>query len=84
MTKQDKLLLLIRQVMVTPKRLTRKCTECRDGMMEGELQAIPNEMPLSSYQKIVPADYMPEIMKKHRFYKIFICNNCGYLKIFFA
>jgi hypothetical protein len=38
--------------MVTPKTLTRKCTECRDGMMEGELQAIPNEMPLSSYQKI--------------------------------
>lgn len=70
--------------MVTPKRLTRKCTECRDGMMEGELQAIPNEMPLSSFQKIIPADYMPEIMKKHRFYKLFIYNNCGYLKIFFS
>ena len=53
-------------------------------MMEGELQAIPNEMPLSSFQKIIPADYMPEIMKKHRFYKLFIYNNCGYLKIFFS
>jgi len=54
-------------------------------MMEGELQAIPNEMPLSSsFQKIVPADYMPEIMKKYHFYKIYICNNCGYLKIFFT
>jgi hypothetical protein len=53
-------------------------------MMEGELQAIPNEMPLSSYQKIAPANYMPEIMKKHHFCKIFICNNCGYLKIFFG
>jgi hypothetical protein len=41
--------------MVTPKILTRKCIECRDGMMEGELQAISNEMPLSSYQKLVPA-----------------------------
>jgi hypothetical protein len=70
--------------MVTPKTLTRKCSECRDGMMEGELQAIPNEMPLSSYQKIAPANYMPEIMKKHHYYKIFICNNCGYLKIFLA
>ena len=46
--------------MVTPKSLTRKCTECRDGMMKGELQGIPNEMPLSSFQKIIPADYMPE------------------------
>lgn len=70
--------------MVTPKRLTRKCTECRDGLMEGELQPIPDEIPLSSYQKIAPVDYIPEIMKKHRFYKVFICNNCGYLKIFFA
>ena len=68
--------------MVTTKRLTRKCTECRDGMMEGELQAIPNEIPFSSYQKIVLIDYMPEFMKKHHFYKVFICNNCGYLKIF--
>jgi hypothetical protein len=42
--------------MVTPKILTRKCTECRDGMMEGELQAIPNEIPSSSYQKIVPVN----------------------------
>ena len=57
--------------MVTPKRLTRKCTECRDGITEGEFQAIPNEIPLSSYQKIVPVNYMPEIMKKHHFYKIF-------------
>jgi hypothetical protein len=70
--------------MVTPKILTRKCTECRDGMMEGELQAIPNEIPLSSYQKIVPVNYMPEIMKKHHFYRMYICNNCGYLKIFFS
>jgi hypothetical protein len=31
--------------------------------MEGELQAIPNEIPLSSFQKIVPTDYMPEIIK---------------------
>jgi hypothetical protein len=31
--------------------------------MEGELQAIPNEIPLSSFQKIVPPDYMSEIMK---------------------
>ena len=46
--------------MVTQKTLTRKCTECRDGMMEGELQAIPNEMPLSSYQIIVPANFMPD------------------------
>jgi hypothetical protein len=61
--------------MATPKRLTRKCTECRDGLMEGELQAIPNEIPSSSFQKIIPADYMPEIMKKHHFYKLFICNN---------
>jgi hypothetical protein len=51
--------------MVAPKRLTRKCTKCRDGMMDGELQTIPNEIPLSSFQKIVPADYMPEIMKIH-------------------
>jgi hypothetical protein len=70
--------------MVSPKRLTRKCTECRDGIMEGELQTIPNEIPLSSYQKVVPTDYMPEIISKHRFYKIFICANCGYLKIFFV
>jgi hypothetical protein len=63
--------------MVTPKILTRKCTECRDGMMEGELHAIPNEIPLSSYQKIVPVNYMSEIMKKYHFYRIFICNNCG-------
>jgi hypothetical protein len=29
--------------------------------MEGELQTIPNEMRLSSYQKIVRTSYMPEI-----------------------
>jgi len=54
--------------MVAPKILTRKCTECRDGLMEGKLQAIPNEIPLSSFQKIIPVKYMPEIMKKHHFY----------------
>jgi hypothetical protein len=53
-------------------------------MMEGELQGIPNEIPLSSYQKIVPVNYMPEILKKHHFYRMYICNNCGYLKIFFS
>jgi hypothetical protein len=48
--------------MVTPKSLTRKCTECYDGIMEGELQAVPIEMPLSSYQKkIVLTEYIPEI-----------------------
>ena len=31
--------------------------------MEGELQAITNEIPVSSFQKIVPTDYLPEIMK---------------------
>ena len=66
-TKQNKSLFLAKQRMVTPKRLTRKCTECRDGMMDGELQAIPNEIPLSAYQKIIPVNYMPEIMKKHHF-----------------
>ena len=53
--------------MVTPKRLTRKCTECRDDMMEGELQTITNEIPLSSYQKIVLTDYMPEIIISTKF-----------------
>ncbi|MGB7882176.1 MAG: hypothetical protein WBL44_05575 [Nitrososphaeraceae archaeon] len=42
--------------------MTRKCTECYDGIMEGELQAVPIEMPLSSYQKkIVLTEYIPEI-----------------------
>ena len=54
--------------MVTPKRLTGKCTECRDDMMEGELQTITNEIPLSSYQKIVLTDYMPETSFLQSFY----------------
>jgi hypothetical protein len=47
--------------MVTPKILTRKCTECRDGMMEGELQVIPKiflksltHFDKSGYSSVVP------------------------------
>jgi hypothetical protein len=34
-----------------PRRLTRKCTECCEVIIEGELQAIPNEMPKSLRQR---------------------------------
>jgi hypothetical protein len=70
--------------MVTPKRLIRKCTECRDGYMDGELQAIPTELELPLFQKIAPSKYMPEIMKQHHFYTVFICKKCGILKIFLS
>jgi hypothetical protein len=53
--------------------------------MECELQAVPIEMPLSSYQKkIVLTEYIPEIMKKRGLYKVFNCNSCAVSIDFFC
>jgi hypothetical protein len=51
-------------------------------MMEGEFQAIPTELELPLFQKIDPTKYMPQIMRKHHYYEVYVCNNCGSLKIF--
>jgi hypothetical protein len=50
--------------------------------MEGEFQAIPTELELPLYQKIDPSKFMPQVMKKHHFYEVYVCNSCGSLKIF--
>ena len=68
--------------MVVPRRMTKRCIECQGGMMEGEFQAIPTEFELPLFQKIDPIKYMPQIMRKHQYYEVYVCNNCGSLKIF--
>jgi hypothetical protein len=52
--------------------------------MDGEFQAIPTEIELPLFQKIAPSKYMPEIMKKHHYYTVYVCDKCGALKIFLS
>ena len=68
--------------MVVPRRMTKRCIECQGGMMEGEFQAIPTELELPLFQKIDSIKYMPQIIRKHQYYEVYVCNNCGSLKIF--
>jgi len=63
--------------------LNRKCPKC-NNVMESEtrpiLKSIPLPMPFAP--EIPIEQYLPDLVKKHSNYTIFVCNTCGYLEVF--
>jgi hypothetical protein len=60
--------------------------KCQSGVMEGETQQIPKQIPLPILHAIgIPVeDYLPYIMKKYNHYTVFICQSCGNMEVFLS
>lgn len=66
--------------------MRRHCSKCQSGVMEGETQQIPKQIPLPILHAIgIPVeDYLPYIMKKYNHYTVFICQSCGNMEVFLS
>jgi hypothetical protein len=65
------------------KNVMRYCSKCQGGVMEGETQQIPKQIPLPILQALaIPVEnYLPYIMRKYHNYTVFIYTTCGNLQV---
>jgi hypothetical protein len=51
-------------------------------MSGGQDNPIPREIPLPLGASISIEQYIPEVLKKYAYYRMFICQYCGYVEFF--
>jgi predicted nucleic-acid-binding Zn-ribbon protein len=63
--------------------MMRPCSKCQ-GNMRGDTQFIPKQVPLPGplALPINVENYLPNLIKYHTKYTIFVCDNCGYLETY--
>jgi hypothetical protein len=56
--------------------MMRYCSKCQGGVMEGETQTIPKQIPLPILHALaIPVEnFLPYIMKKYHNYTVYICT----------
>ena len=65
--------------------MNRLCSKCQNGVMEGETQQIPKQIPLPILHAVtIETNILPYIMRKYHNYTVFICTTCGSMEVFLS
>jgi predicted nucleic-acid-binding Zn-ribbon protein len=63
--------------------MNSNCPKCK-GVMHSETHDIPSEIPLPIplNPKVPIWQYLPDVIRRHKYYTVFVCQSCGYLESF--